>query len=380
MVSNGKPIEILMPLQIDKVSEERQKEIAGLLDLPSETQPDLMYFSGILVSSGANLNHAYFTQEELIKAEKSVFNKPVDIEHEEDKIIGHIYDRAYVDRNANKKLPLEELQKLSPEEKASLDLDIAIAGVIYKDRFPKIAKEIEKGSWYLSMETYFSDFNIKIGDLEFSKEEADVLGLTDLVGNKVSFIKDGKEIANDVALKVLKNISFCGCGIVKKPANPGSVFLDTAAKKETSATKAVMVKIENIDKAALEDPKPNDDGASKSDDDNGTVDNKGQGFKESGQTTSPDMSLTGPGANIPDTLVSQCPYFEKEDNRCSIFDTGCTSKTRQLSDKSCLYYQKYFMSEVSAAVKEVLDDILESSNLNKLVSKLNRILNSIKKF
>ncbi len=70
-------IEITLPIKVERTSKSRRKAVAAALDLPEDRQPDLLYFSGIMVSSGENLNHAFFLPSELIKAEGTIINKAV---------------------------------------------------------------------------------------------------------------------------------------------------------------------------------------------------------------------------------------------------------------------------------------------------------------
>ena len=150
------------------------KEAASVIELPKEgeKQIDLQYFSAIFVSSGANLNHAYFLPSELVKAEGTIINKAMDLEHKEEEIVGHIYQRGFMDKEGNK-ISLDELSSI---EIASLDkkeIHVAIAGIVYKNRFPDLAKEVADGEWCVSMEAYFKNYDIKIGNLILTRPEAE---------------------------------------------------------------------------------------------------------------------------------------------------------------------------------------------------------------
>ena len=78
---------VLTPRDLTNV---QKKEYASKLELPENDQDDLLFMSAILVSTGTNKNGATFLGSELIKAKDTIALKPLDIEHEEDKIIGHI--------------------------------------------------------------------------------------------------------------------------------------------------------------------------------------------------------------------------------------------------------------------------------------------------
>jgi len=223
-----------------------RKEISSVIDLPSdsEKQPDLSYFTSILVSTGTNLNNAHFLASELVMAESTIPGKAVDIEHEEDKIIGHIYKCEYTDKDYNK-LDISELQNKSIAEVDSQEMHVEIASVVYKTRFPEIAKEINAGDWKVSLETYFKSFDVLIGDMILSVNEAKTLGFDisndDLYGKKAKVIKAGKVIAEGTVARVLRGLCFSGVGIVKNPANPKSVILDTTASKSTATSEDEII-------------------------------------------------------------------------------------------------------------------------------------------
>ena len=108
-------------IQLEKETDDLKKAVAAVIDLPKveDKQPDLLYFSAIFVSTGTNLNNAHFLPSELVRAENTIVSKALDVEHKEEDIIGHIYDRAYIDTN-NKKLNIDEL---ASKESGSLDKD-----------------------------------------------------------------------------------------------------------------------------------------------------------------------------------------------------------------------------------------------------------------
>lgn len=214
-----------------------RKEAASVISLPdvADRQPDLSYFSSIFVSTGTNLNNAHFLASELVMAEGTVAGKAVDIEHEEDQIIGHIYANAFTDKNG-KGISLEDLKN---REIASLDdeeLHVEIASVIYKTRFPEVAQEVSEGKWKVSMEAYYMDYDVKIGDTILSKDEAAALGFSvadeTSYGKHAQIVKAGEVIDEGVVAKVLRGICFSGVGIVKNPANPPSVVLEATASSE----------------------------------------------------------------------------------------------------------------------------------------------------
>ena len=340
-------IQITAPIKVERKSKTRANAVASILEFPDNKQPDLLYFSAILVSSGENLNHAFFLPSELVLAEGTIVNKAVDREHAEDEVIGHIYDRVYLDKEG-KLLKLDDLNEQTSLD--NMDMDIAIAGIIYKNRFPQEAAEVKSGEWCISMEAYYSDFDIKIGDIMIPKKDAEALGLiaSEVVGKEAEVTDDtGTIIAEGNIARVLRNIIFAGCGIVKNPANPDSVFLEAANLKSEGET----VSLVNItDKAEVEDLKVE---ITEPEEIEEEIVEEGQAY--------PDTTHSGPGGSYYDT-VSQCAVYNRFDESgnteidwCGTFDTKCTSELREQRDPDCLYYKEVHM-QASAMINAILDE------------------------
>jgi hypothetical protein len=347
-------IEITLPIKVERTSKSRRKAVAAVLDLPEDRQPDLLYFSGIMVSSGENLNHAFFLPSELIKAEGTIVNKAVDKEHEEKEVIGHIYDRVFVDKEG-KVVDFTEIAELETADLNKLELDVVIAGIIYKGRFPEEAEEVKKGDWSLSMEAYFKDYDVKIGDILIPRKEAEALGLTEASIGKDAVVKsEEEELSAGPVTRVLRDILFAGCGIVKNPANPASIFLDTAALKDGDNE---VIELKNISEVAEEVEVE----VSLEED---VVDEETKDKEDAGDWIAqpqPVEDLTGPGGPKRDT-VGQCIHFNRfaadagegaSDNWCRLYGTACTSQYREQRDPECLYH-KAFLEELGSVVEQVL--------------------------
>lgn len=217
---------------------EVRKEAASVLQLPGvgDRQHDLAYFTAEFVASGTNLNKAHFLPSELLSAAGSVTSKALDIEHNELEIIGHIYNSVLLDGNRN---PISVSKSIASE--TSIDMTkatIDIAAVVYKDRFPEIASEILNNEWAVSMECYYADFDLLIGNSIIPKSYAELIGydvasIDNIIGKNGSVILDGKEVASGEIARVLRNISFSGCGITKNPANVGSIMFEAASGNDT---------------------------------------------------------------------------------------------------------------------------------------------------
>ena len=338
MEDEKKKLYLKAEIQLQEETKELKEKASKVIELPpkDQKQPDLLYFSAIFVSSGENLNHAYFLPSELLAAEGTIINKALDIEHKENEIIGHIYERAFIDFKGN----LLDIEEMASLETASLDRQnchVAIAGIIYKNRFPDLAQEVADKKWCVSMECYFKDYDVKVGDLIISKNEAESLGIassTNFFGRAAKVIKEGKEIAAGTVTRVLRNILFSGCGIVQQPANPPSIVLETAKEQEKDMSNDDTVVILNYDSLTEE------------------VDNK---------VTSEEVETSRDG--LMDDTLGTCVYYKKylydEENNligqdwCSAYNTSCTSFSRDTSDPDCLYI-KDLSSMAKAQVEKAL--------------------------
>jgi len=382
----GETIYLEADIKVEETTKALWEAASSVIDLPKEgeKQPDLLYFSAIFVSSGENLNHAFFTPSELVKAEGTIVNKALDVEHKEEEIIGHIYERAFMDKDGN---PLE-LEDLASMEKASLDsqeMHIAIAGIIYKNRFPDIAKEVAAGKWKVSMEAYYQDYDVKVGDLVMSKKEAESLGLASddsVLGKVAKVLKEGKEIAKGAVTRVLRGITFSGCGIVENPANPPSVILETAKHKEKEDDTEVEIV---LDYATIE--KDNNVTSSKVETDE----------KETSESEDTSVSKEENKEEVEKSelehndTVGICVNYQRyvydpkstkanskiiHEDWCSRYDTSCTSFGHDATDPKCLMHKVKTMA--SACLKELIETSSIEARRRDLLTTLEKTITNAK--
>lgn len=363
-------------IQLEQETDDLKKAVAAVIDLPGagDKQPDLLYFSAIFVSTGTNLNNAHFLPSELVKAEDTIVSKALDVEHKEEEIIGHIYDRAYIDTN-NKKLNIDEL---ASKESGSLDKDysdmhIVVAGVIYKNRFPSLAEEVADNGWHVSMECYYSGYDVKIGDVIMTQREAEIIGLAHddkVFGQIAKVIKKGKEVAKDKIERVLRNICFSGCGIVKNPANAASVILETANEKEKKSidTKEIIV----LDYDKIEQSNIDNNVTSDNIEDINTVitdtneDDASLDYKDTiGICVSYKRKVFSTEPQGPDTEILH-------EDWCSLYEKDCTSFSRDTSDPDCLKNQINVAARTYT--KKLINKTKKSDRRNELVANLEKVL------
>lgn len=349
-------------INVNEPTEDLKNEVASVVNFPKNKTPDMLFFSGIFVSSGENLNKAYFKPSELVKAAHTIDNKPLDIEHEEDQIVGHIYSSKFIDKSGAI-LDLQELGSMNESELEDMYIDVMIAGIIYKSRFPKIAEEVVNGKWKLSMETYFQDYDIKVGDVIMSRKEAESIGISipqGILGKVIKILKHGKELAHGEAVRILKGLLFSGCGLVKNPANPKSIILETAKKKDNDVVEEIVIDLDSINNDLDEETE--------------TVD-----FKEDGDIDIIDVRTQ--------TSVGICVSYKKriydstfKDQRskvihtdwCTLYDKACTSPSRSTDHPDCLKWK--IKNTAKSYANNKLKDIQEKDKRGSLLSELKSLL------
>jgi hypothetical protein len=188
---------------------------------------DLYYVQSILVSSSWNKNDDIFDKLEVWGARKTPEDKPTNLEHDENLIIGHITSNWPIDEQG---LPIpEDINTNELPDK----FHILTGSVIYrafsspdlKARAEKLISEIESGEKYVSMECYFQGFDY--GLIDKSSGNYKVLGRNNNTAYLTKFLRaygGSGEHGNYKIGRVLRNITFSGKGFVDKPANPDSII------------------------------------------------------------------------------------------------------------------------------------------------------------
>lgn len=377
-MAKKEPVLLEAKIEVMEETAARREKAEAIIDLPQgkDKQPDLLYFSAIFVSSGENLNHAYFLPSELVQAEGTIINKALDVEHKEEEIIGHIYERAFMTKDG-KKLDIRELASMETASLDQKDLHVAIAGIIYKNRFPNLAEEVAKGKWKVSMEAYYQDYEVKVGDMMLDRREAELLGLASVddsvLGKVARVVKQGKEIAEGAITRVLRGITFSGCGIVKKPANPPSVILETA--KDNNTKEIIILDYDKLveDTEELQDNKVTstkvEDTISKTPaDEKSELEKKDTtGICVSYQRRVLDATFEGPGTKV------------IHEDWCTKYDAACTSFSRDTTDPDCLYV-KAMMKEAASVIRTRMKRKESSDNRHTLLSELNKVVTAAEKY
>jgi len=229
------------PYQIEIMDKKPRKDIYKHISFPEVVTPDLIAFAGKMVESGPNLNRAYFDQAELVKARPTLLNKAIDIEHEVDKVIGHIYQGAYIERESNLLITSDNF---NPEK----HIDVVIGGIVYIDRFPQIESSMSRKAYGLSMECWFDAFSLLLENgIKLSLEEAEALGLAEFIEQLFGKFKSQEDFDNAHSLmvtcadqskkklklfKFLHDITWAGVAVVGSPACPSCTVLNISGNDE----------------------------------------------------------------------------------------------------------------------------------------------------
>jgi hypothetical protein len=226
---------ILSSLSIAYTMDVREREPDGIphislakleeLVLAENEQPDLYYIDSILVTLGWNLNDDIFLREEVVRAKNTPVDKPFNRMHNQDEIIGHMTSSRLLDSD------------YGVADESNFE-HVAVNSVIYKawrdkekkEEILQTISEIQEGKWKVSMECLFNKFDYGIilpdGSQKIIERNAESSYLTKhLRAYKGSGTYNGNKIG-----RVLRNITFCGKGLVDKPGNPYSLIFNKNKK------------------------------------------------------------------------------------------------------------------------------------------------------
>jgi len=218
-------------------------------------QDDLYYLKSILVSTGINLNDDFFANDEVWASRKSPEDKPFNLRHKQDDIIGHITSSIAVGTDGS---PISDVIAIAdlPDK-----YHLYTTAVIYKycdvaarqEQISKLLEEIAEGKWYVSMEAMFTSFDYVLIPQSSTAGEYD-LAKARIIERKqdTAFLTKhlraygGTGVYNGMKVgRVLRNILFHGKGLVEKPANPESLIFDMQ-NEPLSGTAAKIMQLSEV--------------------------------------------------------------------------------------------------------------------------------------
>jgi len=205
-----------------------------------EEQPDLLVIDSVLVSVGINANDDVFLRDELLAAYKTARHKPLNIEHQEEKIVGHMID-AYLATKSGERI--DDNIVLQNPGQVPAEFDVINRAVMYAYIFPGKAREIRQkaatGELFVSVEAYFTDYDYLVGDKIVRRNEVTARVLDPVLKvNGGSGELDGQRVG-----RVLRNIIIGGIGLVRHPANKDSVI--KSVSEEVAALEQEVVNLDD---------------------------------------------------------------------------------------------------------------------------------------
>ena len=227
---------------------------------------DLHYLKTILVTTGWNKNDDVFDKAEVWIARNTPEDKPFNYEHDCSKIIGHITGNYVIDADS------KEISDKTIIDDLPAKYHIVTQAVLYKywekaelqELMDGIIKEIAENKWFVSMEALFNGFDYCLKNTSETKVVARNEETAFLTKHLRSYGGDGKYDGYKVG-RLLRNITFSGKGLVRKPANPeseilqskgqlGYCFADTGIKEEVKMTELEILK-NKLDELSKENQK-----------------------------------------------------------------------------------------------------------------------------
>jgi len=232
---------------------EATQTVQSVEELLGQEQPDLALVVAILVSTGWNKNDDIFTPDEVWKAKSSPMNKPMNDNHDEEKILGHIVQSRALDKSGNEIV-------LADNESPPDEFDIEVAGVLYR-AFPKLRERIDEiiakaksGEMFVSMEAWFPDFGY--GLIDPATGETKLIERTEETAFLTKHLRIYGGCGEYQDFKIgrhLKDIIFGAQGFVDEPANPDSVIKKVAAKKNAASSVFVTAELSELPEGGVED-------------------------------------------------------------------------------------------------------------------------------
>jgi hypothetical protein len=205
-------------------------------------QMDLLYLESCLVTAGnrhgINQNDDVFTPEEAWAARTSPVLKPFNWQHNDKDIVGVMYSVQARDLSGN---VLDFDSETPPAEAFDLWTEAVLFRLIHPERVSEAEARARAGDLYVSMEAWFDDYAYAFCDGEgvvktvARNESTSFLdGCLKANGGNGKY-EDPDSGGQEVRItRVLRDITFGGCGLVNRPANERSVIETAVPSMEMS--------------------------------------------------------------------------------------------------------------------------------------------------
>lgn len=222
-------------------------------------QMDLLYVESCLVSAGEsagiNQNDDIFTAADTWAARFTPVLKPLNWQHTEKDIVGVMYTVQARDLEGN---VLDINSETPPDTAFDLWTEAVIFSLVHQNRASEVLKRAKAGNLYVSMEAWFDDYNYGL---------CDDTGVAKTVARNqnTSFLESHLKVAGGTGRyvdpdtnqemrigRVLRSITFGGCGLVDHPANKRSKIDSAVPMLDLARSEQVKDPIERLLQLALE--------------------------------------------------------------------------------------------------------------------------------
>lgn len=223
-------------------------------------QMDLLYVRSCLVSAGSSVgvndNDDIFTREEAWAARHTPVLKPFNWQHNDKDILGVMYTVQARDLNGD---IIDIYDDTPPDCDFDLYVEAAIFSLIHEDRAAEISARSKAGTLFVSMEAWFDDYsygfcNTDNGQLTqaIARNESTNYLEKHLRSNGGAGVYRDPESNQDVRIgRVLRSITYGGCGFVDRPANKRSV-IEAVEPMNSFAERDAELQIERLLQKVLE--------------------------------------------------------------------------------------------------------------------------------
>lgn len=222
------------------------RNLSGLRNLPpgralgSRDDIDLHYLEAILASVGWNLNDDVFDRLECWTARRTPVDKQLNDGHDDSKIVGHIVNSRVVGLDGTL------ISEASPVDDLPAEFHVATGAVVYKQwqtaelqaRVDELLEDVAQGKVFVSMECLFSGFDYALKD----KKGVRIVARNNQTAFMTKHLRaygGSGQFGGERIGRVLRNLIFSGKALVKTPANPASIILDTPPQQKKTTEAAI---------------------------------------------------------------------------------------------------------------------------------------------
>lgn len=204
-----------------------------------------------------NKNHDGINTETAKAVSEYFINKPTNIEHKKEKVVGHIVSSGFSEYKTNKMIEASSIEGLGP-------FNIALGAVVYKTVNPSFAKLVEQSAdennqMYkkvsASWEIGFNDYLIAVGSQNLN--EAEIISDEKHIEEIKSFLKafggEGKmKDGTEVYRLVSGDVYPLGIGFTANPAADVEGLYLSDKKKEEEEENALANSIDDVEKIVVD--------------------------------------------------------------------------------------------------------------------------------